>query len=444
MEILVSTLGADAVPTGAQITADTFLIPTVTIQTSHSGRHNFVRYPVHRTLVCGSGVDGLLAYSGLVARSVLSKDAKSVNGAIEFPVADKDRYNDRIAFVDIESAATALDKFRESVQNAPDYERGWNKSGVQRILDWLSSSRPDGNLDPALERLIGSLLDTAEEGVRAEEAKKIVEQEAQSVSEEVRHSLDQSVSVWAERAHTELRHSLEEGFASTRWRGLAWWKLFWHVDDVGMITSEILEKKYLRQAEKEVIWTSGKLQQAGLLSEPQDSSNGDDTIATTSQSEETDKNNDETAAETASSQPIQRLPWPAQIPASRARLLNVSVPSLQALAQNLVFFSVSTTTLTSALSVLTYISFPTASIYESCTVAAVGLIYSLRRQQKRWDSARTFWENEVREDGRTSLRETENLLRTVVREGGRPVEDVSDRYAKDTIERARKALEEVK
>jgi hypothetical protein len=125
----------------------------------------------------------------------------------------------------------------------------------------------------------------------------------------------------------------------------------------------------------------------------------------------------------------------------RNKLLTTTVPSLQALAQSLVLFSVSTTTLTSALSALTYVSVPSASVYESCTLAAVGLIYSLRRQQKKWDVARDFWEEEVRDEGRTALLETEALLRKIVREGGKDLEDLSDHKTRELITRARKALE---
>ncbi|PYI06135.1 hypothetical protein BO78DRAFT_397542 [Aspergillus sclerotiicarbonarius CBS 121057] len=405
LEILVTTLGAEAGVSDAQFTADTFLVPTVTIRTSHSGRHNMVRYPVHRSIVCGSGVDGFLAYSGLMARSDLKKEAGSVYGAIELAVTEPQKYNGRVAFVDIDKADDALAKFRESVQNASLYERGWNSSGVQPVVDWLASLRAEeGTLDPSLRTLITSLLDAADAGATAAEQKKLQEQEAGAVSWETRDALDRSVSAWAEQAHTELRGSLEEGFASKPWRGLAWWKLFWHVDDVGMITSEILDRKYLRQAEREVIWTAGRFQQAGLT---------------------------ETQDEAA---------WPAQIPTSRTRLLETTVPSLQALAQRLVLFSMSTTTLTSALSALTYISLPTASVYETCTMAAIGLIYSLRRQQRKWESARHWFENEVREEGRTALLETETQLHETVQKGGHMEEVPADKKSRETIERAQQAL----
>ena len=296
-------------------------------------------------------------------------------------------------------------------------------------MDWLAALQADeGSLNPSLKTLVQSLLDAAEEGVLVKEAQRAQEQQAARVSDESRADLDRSVARWAERGHSELRSSLEAGFASKRWKGLAWWKLFWRVDDVGMITSEILEKQYLHGAEREVIWTAGQFQQAGLI---------DKVEATEKPHSEAKEESTTAAADKTASEP-----WPMQISKSRTRLLDTTVPALQSLAQRLVLFSVSTTTLTSALSALTYISLPTASVYETCTMAVVGLVYSLRRQQTKWEKARTFWEEEVREDGRTALLETERELRTIVKEGGRPEIDVSDvQEAKESIEQARRAVD---
>ncbi|KAJ5191928.1 uncharacterized protein N7498_010913 [Penicillium cinerascens] len=426
IEILIGSIGSEAASTGTTLSADTFLVPNVTIPTSHSGRQNMVRYPVHRSIVCGNGVNGLLAFCSLVGRSDLKNEVASVRGAIELSAANQTHDDSRLSFVDIDRASTALDKIRESVQNATEYERGWNASGVQPVVDWLATSSQAASgeaLNPALVPLIESLLNAADEGVSARDIQALQEQTVGVTPQEVRSELERGVVTWAEQGHSELRSSLEAGFASPRWRGLAWWKLFWRVDDVGMITSEILEKQFLRRAEQEVIYNSGKYQQAGLLEEPITSP---------------ESTTDSTPAKSAPP------PWPTLIPDIRAKLLNTTVPSLQALAQSLVLFSVSTTTLTSFLSVLTYLSVPSASAYESATLGAIGLIYSLRRQQKKWDSARGFWEDEVREEGRTSLLETEALLRRIVREGGKSVGDVSDHSARDAIVRSRKALEAVR
>lgn len=419
LEILVTSLGAEALPSSS-LSADTFLVPTVTIRTSRSGRHNVVRYPVHRSIVCGSGVDDLLAYSSLIGRSDLGQEATSLYGAIDLPVSGEKttKNNDRVAFVDIDQAEGALDKFRESVQHATLFERGWHDSGVMPVVNWLARMRDDDKgqlLDPSLRTLIISLLDAAEGGVQAKEAQRQLEQAAASVSEQTRVELDRTVAEWAERAHLELRSSLDAGFASTRWKGLAWWKLFWRVDDVGIITSEILERRFLASAEREVIWTAGQFQQAGLVFRPE--------------------------TESAATATSWSAPWPRQISTSRSHLLGSTVPALQALAQRLVLFSMSTTTLTSALSALTYISVPSATVYETCTMAAVGVIYSLRRQQTKWETARTFWEDEVRDEGRSALRATEEELQSAVRDSRPPEVVVLETEAREGIEQARRAIE---
>ncbi|OXV06301.1 hypothetical protein Egran_05930 [Elaphomyces granulatus] len=416
IEILVSSLETRSEPEGSHFVADTFLVPTITIGTSHSGRRNAVRYPVHKSIICGSGVGDLLAYSRIMFRSDLDSDASSIHGVIDLPVGQEEtKGNSDIAIVDTRQADEALRKFRESVENAADYEHGWTTSGVEALVKWFSTDRKN-DLSPALEKLIISLLDAAERGVLS---RKLREQKAVTVSDEVRSHLFKAISEWAERAHRELQESLEEGFATKRWRGLAWWKLFWRVDDVGAITSEILEQRYLRQAEREVIWVAGRLRQAGLLNPSVPALD----------------------ALVEDPGPVKGYPpWPMEIAESRTKLRASTVSSLQALSQSLVFFSLSTTTLTSALSVLLYISMST-SMYEAGTVAAVGFVYSLRRQQKKWVKARTFWENEVREAGRSALKETEDQLRTWVHHGGRAIEAGTEQYAKTTIERAREALE---
>jgi len=291
-----------------------------------------------------------------------------------------------------------------------------------------------------LRSLISSLVGAAEQGVVEQENKRVREQGEASVSEDVRADLDQTVSAWAEKGHTELRGALEEGFATKKWRGLAWWKLFWRVDDVSMITSEILEKKYLRRAEKDVIWTAGQLAQAGLQ-EPTAQEESVDIKAPTEGVVESRSGN--VSVPVVEPPKEEKMPWPTQITKSRAHLLNTTVPSLQAMAQRLVLFSLSTTSLTSALSLLTYISLPAASVYETCTFAAVGLIYSLRRQQRKWEAARTFWEEEVRDNGRTALLKTEEQLRKTVQEGGRVQLPVTAHGARRAITKAREALDNV-
>jgi ribosomal protein S12 methylthiotransferase accessory factor YcaO len=113
----------------------------------------------------------------LVARSDLKKQARLVHGAIALHGAAVESASDRISFVDLDKADVALAKFRESVQNASLYERGWHQSGVQPVVDWLSSLRTEtGALDPSLKTLIEALVDSAETSVLTEENRRILEQ----------------------------------------------------------------------------------------------------------------------------------------------------------------------------------------------------------------------------------------------------------------------------
>lgn len=426
LQIYLSSLSAGS---GARITPSSLYVPTIAVPSSSSGNHSFVRYPVHRTIVCGRGIDDLLAYDRVVGGENPT-DPESARAVFELDmpqIPQQPRTSGGvISFADTRRAETALEKFRKSVQNASEYESGWLGSGLQPLVDWLSKDHTEDSIHPDVRRLTESLLETAEKSVSRQENENVLEQKAQTVSEDVRHSLGEAVSAWSEQAHTELRDELNKGFAGDEWRSLAWWKLFWRVDDVGMLASGILEKKWLSQAEKEAIWLSGKIQQAGLLS-------GD--VSGFNQREPSP--NEPTAV-------VQRDFWAAHIGRYRSRLVDTKVPSLHTLAQKLVTFSLSTSTLTSVLAALTYIGTSTTSVYEAGTVAALGLIYSLYRQQKRWDAACKTWESEVREEGRKALKDTEDAFRVVLKDGGRRTESETETEARARIQEAKEALSNVK
>lgn len=82
-------------------------------------------------------------------------------------------------------------------------------------------------------------------------------------------------------------------------------------------------------------------------------------------------------------------------------------------------------------------------MYEAGAVAALGITWSLRRLQNKWEGARTFWEGEVREEGRRAVRATEGAVGGVLVE--RPVGDVEGKAeldaARKAVQRAEEALE---
>ncbi|KAI9830351.1 MAG: hypothetical protein M1819_005732 [Sarea resinae] len=477
LEILVSSLDTDVTTDSSSYQSsrpvDAILVPALQARASSTGRFSTITYPVHRALLFGDGVEGCVAYGRYAAGKIGSDVPKSmVNVALGLPSAGtiKKPKSEDLITVDVPLASSALSQFRASIENATVYERGWFQSGMPILSQWLTegSSRAaatnDGKLKPAIRNLIDSLLDDAEASVTADDSQRLRELVDSSVPEATRESLQTSLRLWAERGHTELRDQLDIAFAGKRWRRLAWWKLLWRVDDVGMITSELLGRRWLVEAEKEIIWLAGRIEEAGFFKNAADTAERRSLTGSESQHQQPSENYSfgstppppeladlvtaapadiDDSALTPSTTPLR--PWPLQIPVSRAHLIATSVPPLQALAQKLVLQTLSTTSLSLALSALLFVSVPQfSSVYSAGAVAALGTTWALRRLQSRWEGAKAFFEGEVREEGRQVLRRSEGVVGGVLESGGKGRVDeggvVARREARDAIERARRGL----
>jgi hypothetical protein len=433
-----------------------------------NGRITLVQYPVHKSLVLGDGLDGMLSYARLRAslksggsHPQLTQEVFDVQSSVPLSSPTQNP-----PIINTSQAEKALDMFRQSLKNSVEYEHGWTGSGLPAVSEWLvqDSDAEAGSLNPAVRGLISSVLKNASEHLNSTEKSRLQELLSQSIPEGVRQELNEAITSWSERAHTELRDTLGAGFISKRWRRLAWWKLLWRVDDVSMNTEEILAHKWLPQAEKGIVYLSGRVWQAGLVGEggfllkpkpidhsyavlPLDANTSEDVPAQPAPKPPIlPPDAKAPGADTAKLVPKPPIfpPWPNTISAKRSELILTTVPPLQALAQRLLLFSLSTTLLTSSLSVLSYIAYSSASAYEAGAIAALGLVYSLRRLQTKWEAAREFWKGEIREEGRLALKETEDLMRKVVNEGGKPMADPVEvearKGARESVEKAMKAL----
>ncbi|KAI2401259.1 3',5'-cyclic-nucleotide phosphodiesterase (PDEase) (3':5'-CNP) [Ophidiomyces ophidiicola] len=430
IEILISSISTGAAHSQHEDIRRALEVPVISIGASGTENRTTLEFPVHKTIVCGNGVDDLLMYTEM-AKSSNGQDISPVTlAAFDLKAEPQPKTSSKLfSFINIERAELALNRFRESVQNATEYERGWSGSGAQKLLDWIAIEPQGSCLRQELRTLTSSVLEDTDIRIKEAEEAALEKYNTESVPEAIREELSTEVLSWAESSHTELRESLDEAFSHYKWRDLAWWKLFWRVDDVGMLSASILNKQWLPQAERNATWLGGRFHQAGLLSKSDSRGNP---VA------------NEMLEGGTSSQPKSVTQWPTAIPQIRNQLLHTKVPSLHALAQGLVLYSVSTTTLTSALSILTYMATSATSLYEAGTVAAIGLIYSLRRQQKKWDAARSYWESEVREDGRRALKDTEGAMHVLLNEGGRLAEPVADTETRNELKRAQEALDNVK
>ena len=494
LEILITSLNLDATQDTEMVEA--ILVPPLQTPIAASGRAGYVRYPVHKALLVGEGIDGCMAVgklSPLFDREEAIADLKDlIYTTVNLPQKQQEHNNTH--FVDIDDAGRALNLFRENISNGPVFSEKWQSSGMPHLSQWLTSQReseaPDSDATVvqagrAINSHIRSVLHSTSTSIATSEqtARAIVA--SQSISDSTRTNMQRGITEWAQLAHTDLQHSLDRALASRSWRRTSWYKLIWRVDDVGVAAEDVLRSHWLLNAESYLAFLAGRVTEAGFFrntAETKYKFNPPSTPPTTLLADDLDaqyaasspsqtnfssniatdafvvspridaltlpsapsllRTNTFTAATSSLSDldptPIPTGPWPQSITTARLSLLNTLVPSLQARAQTLLFQSFSTLAGTSALGAWFYAATYGAGLYEAGAISALGAVIALRRLQSHWEKAREVFVGEVRESGRVVLGEVEGVLRAVIRENERKEVSIED------VEGWRKAREGVK
>lgn len=420
IEILVSSLNISAgLPTGPVDTGElrrTALVPTAETPRTFKGDVSFVTYPVHRAIVLAEGIQGCLAL-GRYASLNLDKDSgtgSALQLAVNLPRVGSRRKSNTdhvpgIAVLDLEQGEQAIETFRESNTNAVAYEQQWHRSGISQLSSWLAEGYPEAHEqdeNPAVTALVSDLVSEASRNIMLEDDALSLQASQQAALEPAKLPLNEALDQWAMRAHSELRSELDTAFESKRWARMRWFKLFWRVDDVSATITELLGQYWLRDAENGIIWLSGRSVEAGF-----------DVFSSTLPSdpavEATTSTMQQVGAATSASDATSLLqrPWPSLIPQARAALARTTAPDLQATAQSLLVQTITITGATSGLAAMIYLALPTASLYSTGAVAALGLVWSLRHLQRRWEHLRASWESELHEAGRVTLKEMEESFR---------------------------------
>jgi hypothetical protein len=510
LEILITTLNTS---NGPHITADpsglaeAILVPPLQTPVASSGRTGFVRYPVHKAIVVGEGIQGCLDFGRI--SNALEATALGVSGAQQGLIqvalsvprdSPRTQTNDTglISPVDIDQAGVALDLFRQDVANSAIFNTKWQASNIQSIIKFLASDPMDPitgdavGLRPTLESHIRSTLDSAADAIALSEQTANKAVLSNSIPDQKRQEISEAITAWAQHAHTDLQVSLANALDSRSWRRTTWSRLLWRVDDVGVAAEEVLRSHWLLDAESTLAFLAGRIEQAGFFRSKSGVANfnpdyamqasdrvldpktgkvvsGERAMLAPSQASAakastgffgkffTDKVRQPTPAdllnthaltakvvETGGIDIFHSRPWPLAIHFTRQKLLHTLVPSLQSRAQSLLAQSLSTISATSALGIWLYIATSGSMLAESGAIAALGLVWTLRRLQKKWEGERETWEAEVREHGRVVLSEVEDVLRSVVRENERGVLRSSDledwSRAKEALMQVKKAL----
>lgn len=379
------------------------LVPTVEIPISNTGRYTPVTTPVHKTLLVTGGLPGAASLLNLP----LVFHGETIAGAVDFPGYHSGG-GDALPFstIDVGLASQGLDAVRQSIGRAFEYEKLWFKSSLPAVVTWLKAgvtSTDDGTTKEVVRNLITSILRNAIEAIQKGEASRTSSAVSAPTSPAAAAFLSKALAEWSEKAHAELQSEMDRAFSSRRWSKLNWWKLFWRVDDVSMLSSEMLSQRFLPRAERNVIYLAGQIEGSGLFG----TSNGTAaySLPLLSSSRRPGSQPESAVAQPTTSKSSPGTKWPTHITFTRNYLQSESVPALQALAQKLVFQSASFSGLTSALGGLMYLS--SFGISECGAIAAFGIVWSLRRLQKKWETAREYWQGEVREEGRKAVRAVE-------------------------------------
>jgi len=434
--------------------AHAVLIPTINIPTSNTGRYTPIRTPVHKSLVIADGLVGaatLLSYENDISEDIIAT-------AVDLPGhLSKETNTTSVAVpsfhaLDITMADESQQAFRKSVEKPWDFENGWFNSHITDISEWLAegSSPTKGEMKKPVRFLIQSLLEDAANAIQVEHSRQLKVALSAKIPATKIDILRRTLSSWSERAHTELLDQLDIAFNGRKWRKLGWWKLFWRVDDVSMIASDIVSQRFLPDAEKDIVFLSGRFFEAGVFGRDPSKSNKHwawkavREVETEGPPPPTFKELGEIPGDDLPIN-IKPKPWPLDIYNSRLLLSLETVPALQALAQKLVIQTLSTSSLFSALAGLMYVSNLSTTVYEAGAVAALGIAWSMRRMQGKWETARTFWESEVREEGRKAVRATETSLGTTFTQQDDPLDGAEElEIAQKSVKKAEAALEACK
>ncbi|KAI1462388.1 hypothetical protein F4805DRAFT_132177 [Annulohypoxylon moriforme] len=412
---------------------ESVLVPTVDIPTSDTGRHTPITTPVHKALIVA---DGLLGAASIVSMSPLESQSV-ITAAVNLPEYNLSADKSPLPFtpIDIGVASIGLGLVRKDLKNAIEFEHLWFQSNIPKLVEWLKAdimASHEGTTKPPVKELIGSLLRNTSAAIENEE----VRQFGSSLSPTTPKSLQNSLDDWAESAHTELQEQLDIAFSSKRWRKLGWWKLFWRADDVGMLTNDILSQRFLLASERNAIFLAGRMKEAGIALGPFPNPYA------------TDENGAESKQFEIQAPTPTTAPWPVNIPAARRYLQTKTIPALQALSQKLIVQTLGTSGLTSALGTLIYVSTLSTTLYEAGAVAALGIVWSMRRMQKQWETARTFWEGEVREEGRKAVRDVEGVVGDALKQDHVPKDEAEGQdgltRAKGLVKRAQEILSKLK
>jgi hypothetical protein len=447
------------------------LVPSLSMPMSNGGRIGFVRYPVHKALIVGEGVEGAVECGHMLKAGLDSNlIASAINLAMTVPAAAKTTAEeDKLGkIINIDLASHALGVFRESRANGVQFSEEWEGSQVSAISEWITAAnvRTPSGLKQAVQAQIDSALESTAHAIDQIQLERTAEVKKITIADAKRAALQEAITTWSAEAHKDLQINITTALESKSWHRTAWFRLLWRIDDVTFSAADILQRSWLHEAEQNLAFLSGRIVESGIATADELKISGveqrliEEGTKKEMETYEAVKDHKESVAELMQMPAmLSRLqeqsgvnalfdpPWPQMITLSRATMLHTLVPNLHRRAQTLLMSTLTTIGGTTALGAWLMVASAGTAAAEAGAVAALGLVWSLRRMQTTWGAKRNDFELSVRENGRRVLAEVEGQLRQIVQQGGRVAvrpEDVQTwQRARDGVERAKGALSKI-
>ena len=459
-----------SVPSGA------LLSPLLQTPISVDGRQSSIRLPVHRTILVAGRPDELLDLGGLLAATRFqSETERNLLDVVVDTNGDTSSAHSQVPYVDIAKSEDALQNFRNNTAiRAAENETRSRKCGIKAVFAFLtkSSAASTSTLAPSVREVVTALLETATVTVESQKDEAWVTARATTQQTNVQSSLEDAVTAFARYGHAELQSGLEAARSSRNWRKLAFWKLFWRVDDMPMIVNDLITNGCLPRTERAMFELAGQLKQVGIdiAAQPAHRINlsplvpselhpttsalpartllGDSKKDTSPLSQAPPGTtvpptpNTTSVLSSTTWASLNTLPLTSIIAVCRQRLLASASNQLTSTAQLLVLQSISTTALSVALSALYYLTLRSDNInaitstsalaetiinlftvnndsdtliYESVSIFALGTVYALYRMQRQWRRQWHDLENHWIKDGKAAVRKTEERMRWLLR-----------------------------
>jgi hypothetical protein len=427
-----------------------------------------IAQPVHSSLVVARGLDELLLAAELLASTNFTalEDREAVHLVVNMEDTTE-KNSGHVFVVNVTKAEEGLAAIRRSIKEATDYEHKWMDSGMPSLSSWLtlaSAAQSEAQIPGPVQRLISSLLTAATSNLQAQAALEARSNAAGALSPTSRANIEDAIEEFSRNAHQELQSGLTSAWDSRNWRKLAWYKLFWRVDDVGLIIADLVTNAWLPRTERAVYELSGRLSQAGIspvvsqlappaLTASESVLHSRKEVEPVLQAQAyiaTEPPVQPVLVNTTGTAEVKMAPVPRPLPLSssisqtRSEQMGRAIAELTSTAQQIVLKTASLAGLSGGLSVLTYLSITPGSMYEAGTIAALGVTYALWRMQGDWQKATKWLEDTLYEEGRTVIKGLVRRMRELLENSTRVVEDEvevqSRRQAEDAVMRAKEEL----